>query len=124
VTGREAVGRARELLTEAGLEGRLEFNATDLSAGERQRVAIARALANRPRLLLADEPTANLDSANGREVMDLLRELVRRKEAGAVVVSHDERLRAIADRVLWLEDGRLAGGPALALAEGRGRVRA
>ena len=124
VTGREAAGRARELLTEAGLEGRLEFNATDLSAGERQRVAIARALANRPRLLLADEPTANLDSANGREVMDLLRELVRRKEAGAVVVSHDERLRAIADRVLWLEDGRLAGGPALALAEGRGRVRA
>ena len=111
VKGREAARRARELLAEAGLEGRLEFNATDLSAGERQRVAIARALANRPRLLLADEPTANLDSANGREVMDLLRELVRRKETGAVVVSHDERLRAIADRVLWLEDGRLAGGP-------------
>jgi putative ABC transport system ATP-binding protein len=112
VTGREAARRARELLTEAGLEGRLEFNATDLSAGERQRVAIARALANRPRLLLADEPTANLDSANGREVMDLLRELVRRKDTGALVVSHDERLRAIADRVLWLEDGRLADGPA------------
>jgi putative ABC transport system ATP-binding protein len=107
VTGPEARERAKELLLEAGLEERLHFNARDLSAGEKQRVAIARALANRPRLLLADEPTANLDSTSGHDVMELLRDLTRRKGSGAVVVSHDERLREIADQVLWLEDGRL-----------------
>ena len=107
ITGPEARERAKELLLEAGLEERLHFNARDLSAGEKQRVAIARALANRPRLLLADEPTANLDSASGHDVMELLRNLTRRKGSGAVVVSHDERLREIADQVLWLEDGRL-----------------
>jgi putative ABC transport system ATP-binding protein len=69
VTGPDARERARGLLLEAGLGERLHFNARDLSAGEKQRVAIARALANRPRLLLADEPTANLDSASGHEVM-------------------------------------------------------
>ncbi len=107
ITGPEARERAKGLLLEAGLEERLHFNARDLSAGEKQRVAIARALANRPRLLLADEPTANLDSASGHDVMELLRDLTRRKGSGAVVVSHDERLREIADQVLWLEDGRL-----------------
>ena len=86
----------------------LDFPAHGLSAGERQRVAIARALANDPPLMLADEPTANLDSRHGREVMELLRDLARRQHCGAVVVSHDERLRAIADRVVWLEDGRVA----------------
>jgi putative ABC transport system ATP-binding protein len=111
VKGPRATERARALLREAGLGARLEFNAGDLSAGERQRVALARALANRPRLLLADEPTANLDSAAGREVMRLLRELTRSKGHAAVVVSHDPRLRRIADRVLRLEDGRL-GQPA------------
>ena len=107
VKGAEAARRARRLLDEAGLHGRLDFPAHGLSAGERQRVAIARALANEPPLLLADEPTANLDSRNGREVMKLLRDLARRKQCGAVVVSHDDRLRAIADRVVWLEDGRV-----------------
>jgi putative ABC transport system ATP-binding protein len=106
VKGAEAARRARTLLEEAGLAGRLEFLAQGLSAGERQRVAIARALANQPPLLLADEPTANLDSLHGREVMALLRDLTT-QQRGAVVVSHDERLRAIADRVVWLEDGRV-----------------
>ncbi|HKI92942.1 MAG TPA: ABC transporter ATP-binding protein [Gaiellaceae bacterium] len=109
VTGPEAAERARTLLREAGLEQRLDFKAGDLSAGERQRVAIARALANRPRLLLADEPTANLDSAHGREAMALLRGLTKAKGHAAVVVSHDERLLEVADRVFWLEDGRLRG---------------
>jgi putative ABC transport system ATP-binding protein len=103
----EATAAARALLVEAGLEHRLGFRATDLSAGERQRVAIARALANRPRLLLADEPTANLDADHGREVMALLHDLTRRKGNAALVVSHDERLLEIADRVYRLEDGRL-----------------
>ncbi len=107
VDGVAAADRARELLEDAGLHGRLDFRAQSLSAGERQRVAIARALANDPPLLLADEPTANLDSRHGREVMSLLRELALQRRRGAVVVSHDERLRAIADRIVWLEDGRI-----------------
>jgi putative ABC transport system ATP-binding protein len=107
VKGPVAKERARALLEEAGLGGRLDFPAQGLSAGERQRVAIARALANSPPLLLADEPTANLDWRHGREVMELLRTLARRQDCGAVVVSHDERLHAIADRVVWLEDGHV-----------------
>jgi putative ABC transport system ATP-binding protein len=113
VTGGPARRRARDLLVEAGLGGRLDFHARDLSGGEKQRVSIARALANHPPLLLADEPTANLDSRHGHEVMELLRNLARREGSAVVVVSHDPRLHEIADRVLWLEDGRLAQpGPA------------
>jgi putative ABC transport system ATP-binding protein len=107
VRGAAARERARELLVEAGLEGRLHFKAKDLSGGEKQRVCIARALANEPRLLLADEPTANLDGRHGHEVMELLRDLTEKRGRTAIVVSHDARLRDIADRVLWLEDGKL-----------------
>ncbi len=108
VRGHQARERARRLLIEAGLEGRLDFKARDLSGGEKQRVSIARALANQPRLLLADEPTANLDSRHGHEVMQLLHDLTKNQGRTAVVVSHDTRLRDIADTVLWLEDGKLA----------------
>jgi len=107
VKGAEAERRARGLLVDAGLEARLRFRAAKLSGGERQRVAIARALANEPHLLLADEPTANLDSRHGLEVMRVLRALATKHERAAVVVSHDPRLEEIADRVLRLEDGRL-----------------
>jgi putative ABC transport system ATP-binding protein len=107
VKGAAATERARALLCESGLEARLHFNAQALSAGERQRVALARALANEPRLLLADEPTANLDSAAGREVKSLLRRLTESRGHAAVVVSHDLRLHEVADHVLWLADGRL-----------------
>jgi len=107
VTGHAARERARGLLVEAGLEGRLDFKAKDLSGGEKQRVSIARALANEPRLLLADEPTANLDSRHGHEVMQLMRDLTQHQGRTAIVVSHDLRLRDIADTVLCLEDGRL-----------------
>ena len=109
-----AQARARDLLEEAGLGARLGFRARDLSGGERQRVAIARALANRPRLVLADEPTANLDSRQGRTVMSLLRDMASHEGSTVVIVSHDARLQAIADRTLWMEDGRIApmvGGP-------------
>jgi len=82
VRGLEAADRARALLADVGLGGRVDFPAHGLSAGERQRVAIARALANQPPLLLADEPTANLDSRHGREVMALLRVLVQRDRCG------------------------------------------
>lgn len=109
VSGAPAHERARELLVGAGLEERLDLRVRGLSGGERQRVSIARALANRPRLLLADEPTANLDSRHGRDVMQLLRELAKGEGCGVVIVSHDGRLRRIADRVLTLEDGRIVG---------------
>jgi putative ABC transport system ATP-binding protein len=110
VSGQAAHARASGLLAAAGLGERLDFRARDLSGGEKQRVSIARALANRPRLLLGDEPTANLDSRHGQDVMELLRRLAREEGCGVVAVSHDPRLQAIADHVLWLEDGRIRGG--------------
>ena len=103
--GRDAREKARTLLTELGLGERLDFLPEKLSGGEKQRVAIARALINDPALILADEPTANLDSAIGHEVMRLLRGIAREQGRSVVIVSHDQRIRDIADRVLWLEDG-------------------
>jgi putative ABC transport system ATP-binding protein len=107
VTGRAAWDRAYEALTSVGLQRRVRFRPDAMSGGEKQRVAVARALVNDPRLLLADEPTANLDSGSGREVARRLRDLAARDGRSVVVVSHDERLREIADRTLWLEDGHL-----------------
>jgi len=106
VTGHQARERARSLLADQDLERRLSFRSRDLSGGEKQRVSIARSLANEPRLLLADEPTANLDSKHGRDVMHLLRDVAKRGDRAVIAVSHDERIREVADRVLWLEDGR------------------
>jgi putative ABC transport system ATP-binding protein len=105
VTGHPARERARTLLERVGLGHRLGFRPEQLSGGEMQRVAIARALANDPPVILADEPTANLDSAIGRQVARLLRQLATEDGRAVVIVSHDTRLREIADRVLWLEDG-------------------
>jgi len=107
ITGKEAATRARALLQRVGLGHRVTFRPDQLSGGEKQRVAVARALANDPPLLLADEPTANLDSTNGREIGDLLRALADEDGRTSLIVTHDERLATIADRVLWLEDGAL-----------------
>jgi putative ABC transport system ATP-binding protein len=114
VTGRKAADRARELLKLVGLDERLEFRPDQLSGGEKQRVAIARSLANRPTLILADEPTANLDSSHGREIARLLRRLAHEQGCSIIIVSHDERLREIADRTLWLADGQLQDLDAMA----------
>ena len=103
--GRAGVNRARELLDMLGLSHRLKSVPKNLSGGEKQRVAIARALANNPDLLLADEPTANLDSKRGREVMLLLRQIAFEMQKAVVIVTHDHRIREIASRVVWLEDG-------------------
>ena len=105
-TGGTARDRAVHLLDGLGLRERLDFPVEQLSGGEKQRVAIARAIANQPLLILADEPTANLDSHHGAETMRLLRTLAKEEGTTVVIVSHDQRLREIADRVLWLEDGR------------------
>jgi putative ABC transport system ATP-binding protein len=107
VSGKRAHDRARELLEQFGLSRRLDFVPAKLSGGEQQRVAIARALANDPPLLLADEPTANLDSKIGHDVGRLLRALAHDEGRSVLMVSHDGRLEEVADRVLWLEDGTL-----------------
>ena len=101
----DAREKARAQLTELGLAERLDFLPEKLSGGEKQRVAIARALINEPALILADEPTANLDSKIGHEIMRLLRRIAREQNRSVVIVSHDARIKDIADRVLWLEDG-------------------
>lgn len=103
--GRVATERAAALLRRVGLGERLDFRPDQLSGGEKQRVAIARALANDPTVILADEPTANLDSRHGHDIAGLLRTLATDDDRSVVIVSHDERLREVADRVLWLEDG-------------------
>jgi putative ABC transport system ATP-binding protein len=101
----EARRKAEELLSQLGLEQRLHFLPEKLSGGEKQRVAIARALVNDPAILFADEPTANLDSKIGHEIMRLLRTIAKEQGRSVVIVSHDQRIKDIADRVLWLEDG-------------------
>lgn len=105
VSGKAAQARARALLQTVGVEQRQQNTPKMLSGGEQQRVAIARALANNPDLILADEPTASLDSRRGREIMELLRMIAKELNKAVVVVSHDLRVREVADRVLWLEDG-------------------
>jgi putative ABC transport system ATP-binding protein len=102
--------RAAEMLERLGLGDRLEHRPRDLSGGEKQRVAIARALANDPDVVLADEPTANLDSASGREVAETLKGLGAGGKA-VIIVSHDQRLLDIASRAVWIEDGTLKEQP-------------
>jgi lipoprotein-releasing system ATP-binding protein len=100
-------GRARQILERLGLEGRLGHRPAALSGGEQQRVAIARALVAGPEIVLADEPTGNLDPATGRRVFTVLRELQVERSFSLVLATHNERLAAVCDRVVRLEDGRL-----------------
>ncbi len=99
--------RARELLAAVGLADRADHYPAQLSGGEQQRVAIARALALRPRLVLADEPTGNLDSATGAQIIELLLALNREHESTLVLVTHDEALARHAERIVALRDGRV-----------------
>ena len=99
--------RAKELLTRVGLSKRMEHRPNELSGGEQQRVAIARALINEPRLVLADEPTGNLDSATGEEIISLLSDLHKEQEVTLIVATHDENVAAHTERVLRLTDGRI-----------------
>jgi putative ABC transport system ATP-binding protein len=108
VRRRTADVRVRELLAELRLSDRVDYLPEKLSAGERQRVAIARALANDAPLILADEPTGNLDSKTGYQVMHLLEGLAKERGKTVVAVTHDHRIEHVADRVLWLEDGHLS----------------
>jgi putative ABC transport system ATP-binding protein len=108
---RDAVARARQLLDEVGLSDRGHHYPSQLSGGEQQRVAIARALANDPPIVLADEPTGNLDSSTGRHIIELLLAVRRVRHSTLVLVTHDVELAALADARLVLRDGRPVAQP-------------
>jgi putative ABC transport system ATP-binding protein len=104
----EAARRAHEILEQVGLGHRVDHFPNELSGGEKQRVAIARALVRAPRIILADEPTASLDKKTGRDVVDLMHDLAKRKGVTVLLVTHDNRILDVADRIIHLEDGRLS----------------
>ncbi len=106
---RDAHARARALLAEVGLSERSHHYPSQLSGGEQQRVAIARALANDPPILLADEPTGNLDSTTGRQIIDLLLAINRDRGTTLILVTHDPDLARVADMTVALRDGRVVG---------------
>jgi lipoprotein-releasing system ATP-binding protein len=105
---RRACSRAEEILSLVGLAGRMTHRPAELSGGEQQRCAVARALVHDPRLVLADEPSGNLDHANSERLHELFFRLAREYETAMVIVTHNRQLAARADRILWLEDGRLS----------------
>ncbi|MCC6545335.1 MAG: ABC transporter ATP-binding protein [Nitrospirae bacterium] len=98
---------AMNLLDRVGLYNRANFFPRDLSGGEKQRVAFARALAGNPPIILADEPTANLDSKTGREVLEILKRLAEESDKAIAIVSHDPKAEALAHRIIYIEDGRI-----------------
>jgi len=100
--------RGMHLLVRCGLEPRATFYPEDLSGGEKQRVAFARALAGNPQFVLADEPTANLDSATGEEVFHMLRQCTKELNKGVIIVTHDPKAQRFADRVFSMTDGRIS----------------
>jgi putative ABC transport system ATP-binding protein len=103
--------RAHELLDQVGLGGKYGSFPADLSGGQKQRVAIARALAGDPEIILADEPTAALDSHTGRNVMEMMSELAHKRGRAVVIVTHDSRVLSFADRIVKIEDGAIATAP-------------
>ena len=100
--------RSAKMLELVGLEQRINYYPDDLSGGQKQRVAIARALVSQPQIVLADEPTAALDSKSGREVVNLMQKLAKEQGCTILLVTHDNRILDIADRILHMEDGKLA----------------
>lgn len=106
----EAEKRGRELLARVGLAERMDHRPTELSGGERQRVAIARALINQPELILADEPTGNLDSHTGDEIIELLYSIVAERKATLVIATHDSKVAARAPKQIHLVDGQIKNG--------------
>jgi putative ABC transport system ATP-binding protein len=107
VRGSQAKRKARTLLDQVGLDKKYDAFPSDLSGGQKQRVAIARALAGEPKIILADEPTASLDSTSGRSVMELMTNLAHKEDRAVVIVTHDNRIEQFADRTVHISDGRL-----------------
>lgn len=103
----EAEEKARKLLEEVGLSDKADLRPSQLSGGEQQRVAVARALINEPRLLLADEPTGNLDWSTGRKILELIKNLHRKKDLSSIIVTHSEKVAEFCDKVYLMESGQL-----------------
>lgn len=110
-------GMSSDILKAVGLGNRIDYYADSLSGGQKQRVAIARALVSHPKIVLADEPTAALDKKSGRDVVEMMQQLAKQQGCTILLVTHDNRILDIADRIVYMEDGRLADNPALALGE-------
>ncbi|MHA1973345.1 MAG: ABC transporter ATP-binding protein [Candidatus Hodarchaeales archaeon] len=104
---KKASSKAKQLLERVGLGNRINHNPDDLSGGEQQRVAIARALANEPKVILADEPTGNLDSKTGDLIIELFKELIQEKKISVIIVTHDYNIAKKTDRILILREGKL-----------------
>lgn len=102
---------AVDILKSVGLGDRVEYYAESLSGGQKQRVAIARALVSHPKIVLADEPTAALDKKSGRDVVEMMQQLAKQQGCTILLVTHDNRILDIADRIVYMEDGRLADNP-------------
>ncbi|HVP54791.1 MAG TPA: ABC transporter ATP-binding protein [Candidatus Eisenbacteria bacterium] len=107
IRGAKAKDESRRLLEQVGLAAKYDAFPSDLSGGQKQRVAIARALSGSPSVILADEPTAALDSHSGRNVMEMMRDLAHKNGRGVVVVTHDSRVLEFGDRIVQMEDGRI-----------------
>lgn len=103
----ESIDKGVELLSLVGLGERVQHKPLELSGGQQQRVAVARALANDPAIILADEPTGNLDRKTGREIIELLREMNREKQVTIISATHDLKMLDVSDRILWVQDGRI-----------------
>ncbi|MBD2523241.1 DevA family ABC transporter ATP-binding protein [Nostoc sp. FACHB-133] len=112
----EMKSRSAQMLEEVGLGHRLSYYPDDLSGGQKQRVAIARALVGRPKIVLADEPTAALDSKSGRDVVNLMQKLAKEQDCTILLVTHDNRILDIADRIVYMEDGKLVNDGAVVAA--------
>jgi len=107
VTATAADTRIRSVLSAVGLEHRMDYYPSDLSGGQKQRVAIARALVSQPKIILADEPTAALDKKSGRDVVEMMEKLAREQGCTILLVTHDNRILDLADRIIYMEDGYL-----------------
>ncbi len=110
ISPQDARFKSEAILQDVKLHNRVNYYPHDLSGGQKQRVAIARALVSHPKLVLADEPTAALDSKTGREIVELMQRLAKQQECAILMVTHDNRILDIADRIIHMEDGRLFTG--------------
>jgi putative ABC transport system ATP-binding protein len=117
MSAREVRERATEMLNAVGLSDRKSYYPENLSGGQKQRVAIARALMSHPKLVLADEPTAALDGKSGREIVEIMQQLAKEQGTTILMVTHDNRILDVADRIVHLEDGSLAKNDVLTLSE-------
>lgn len=106
-SSKERKTKAEECLKIVGLENRMKHKSNQLSGGQRQRVSIARALANDPEIIIADEPTGNLDSSKGKEIISLLKDLNKKKGITLIVITHDSNIAKMADRIISIQDGRV-----------------